>query len=917
MNLASLPRIPRATYRVQLTPMFGFAAAEAELDYWASLKISDLYLSPIFAATPGSTHGYDVSDYTTINEEFGGRAAFDRLCAAVAHRGMGLILDFVPNHMATLGGRNRWWNDVLRYGRRSRYADFFDIHWSKHAVDGHPRILLPILETHFGKVVEQGKIRLLEEAGRLEFTYGDARLPVNVEGYAFVLNRMPKAANVPGIPDFAALAAWPEASDDVVGFSRDAETCIRVLADRLAVDAAFAASWRETITAFNRAPFAELSTLLDIQHYRLARWKAGIHEINYRRFFAISSLVGIRVEDPAVFEATHAALGELLRHSAITGLRIDHVDGLREPARYLERLQALALRVRGSRVYLIVEKILNGGEALSPAWPVHGTTGYEFIPQLAGIFVDASGEAAFTAIYQTETADRMSFSATCVARKIQIMRELFPDVVGMLGWQLTDLVTEDPRWRDFSRHELTMALLLLIAYLPVYRTYRADDKGVSAADQAVIDEAAARAIEENPRTDPKPIEFLATLLRGDYPGPSATADYRDRIRSWVGTWQQYTGAIMAKSVEDTAFYTYVRFIALNEVGGDPGRFGSSVATFHAENIARLARAPHTMLTTSTHDTKFSEDVRARLYVLSEFSFEWAQWVKQWELASRPHLTRVKDAEAPDFLDRYRLFQVLIGVWPLEPAEVDDTFRARLREHLRKAVSEAKRHTSEVNPNEPYLAACDRFIEGVTAAREGRDFLDAFTPAACEIAEAGALVSLAQVIIKATCPGVPDFYQGCESWDFSLVDPDNRRPVDYPSLHNLRRDAGRRSASRLLDDWRSGGIKFFVTQTLLEFRRTSPRLFSHGDYRALEADGSAEILAFARRREEEGITVILPRRYRAGAGDSMAMRSTRVTLPESASGWRDLFTGRAFRSGEPLPLAELFEVLPFAVLKTPS
>lgn len=913
MRNPAIPREPRATYRLQLTPAFGFAAAEAQLDYLDALGISELYLSPIFTATAGSTHGYDVTDYTAVSEELGGRSGFDRLCDAALLRGMGLLLDFVPNHMGTLGPDNRWWRDVLRFGPRSHYADFFDIQWDRHAGD-RPRVLLPVLETHAGQVIAAGKIRLEAAGGGLVVAYGEERWPVNVEGIAFLLSLLPAgvAGDLPG--DFGALAARPPAAATAEAFAAEADAAEQRLAEQLALAPAFAEAWRQAIAAANRAPYRELAALLQLQHYRLARWKAGIHEINYRRFFAISSLVGLRMESPRVFDAVHATLAELLRHPAVTGLRIDHVDGLREPAGYLDRLQQLARRVRGAPIYLAVEKILNGGEQLPRDWPVHGATGYEFIPRLAGVLVSPTAERTFQTTYARVTGDHADFAATMVAKKEQIMRELFPDVVGMLGWQLSDLIAEDPRWDDFSRHELTVAVVRLTAHLPVYRTYRAPDGVVSPADVAVIATAAKSAIAQDPRQDPAPLQFLRQLLTGVYPPPEAPAEYRARVLQWVLTWQQYTGAIMAKAVEDTAYYTYVRFVGLNEVGGDPGSFGGPPADFHQQNERRRQAQPRALLATSTHDTKLSEDVRARLYGLSEYSAEWPGWVAAWEAAVRPHTIAVAGGEAPDVLDRYRLYQILLGAWPLEPARADATFRTRLRDHLRKAVSEAKRWTSDVRPNVEYLAACDRFVDCITDPACSEAFLSAFLPAAGEIAATGARLALAQLVLKATSPGIPDFYQGCEGWSLSLVDPDNRRPVDYRALHALQREARQGDMARLLEDWRTGAVKLRVMETLLNFRRSQPRLFAEGDYVPLIAEGPFPVVAYLRTLGNERLAVVVPQRHRLTPDRAEKLQASRIHLPVSSQ-WTDLFTGRSFPGHAAMNLSDVLSALPFAVLRS--
>ena len=575
------------------------------------------------------------------------------------------------------------------------------------------------------------------------------------------------------------------------------------------------------------ASFDRLHALIERQHYRLARWKTGVHEINYRRFFAIDTLVGMQMEKPEVFRACHEMLGRLVREGKVSGLRIDHVDGLRQPEDYLRRLQSLERPDPGRPLFVLVEKILAPGESLPDGWPVHGTTGYEFIPTLAALFVDPAAETAFDDIYRRFTGETAAFDEIVYRKKRMIIAEMFANAVSSLGADLAAFVSADRRCRDFARHELTAAVEELIACLPVYRTYRRRQEPATDADRRVIEAACAAALARNPRADPQPFEFVRDLLLGAYPSGDAPEPYRAQILGWVLTFQQYTGAVMAKSVEDTAFYIANRFIALNEVGGNPAQFGGPPAAFHRANGDRLATSPHTLLATSTHDSKFSEDVRARLYALSELPAEWDAWVHGWRALTARHTTVVDGAPAPDALDLYRFFQVLLGAWPLDPAAVNASFRERMRGHFRKAVSEAKRHTSILQANEAYLGACERFSDSVTSAETAPDFLAAFAPCAQRLARLGLVNALAQVVIKCTVPGIPDFYQGNELWEFSLVDPDNRRDVDFAGRGRTSEDSDGRPLAALLEEWRSGAIKLRLTQRLLRFRRSHAALFSAG------------------------------------------------------------------------------------------
>jgi (1->4)-alpha-D-glucan 1-alpha-D-glucosylmutase len=931
MPLRESAHVPSCTYRVQLHRQFAFSDLGGLAPYFRALGISDFYLSPIFTATPGSLHGYDITDYRRVNPELGGGDGFDLLAARLRSEGCGILLDFVPNHMGIAGMVNGWWRDVLENGRHSPYAPFFDIHWKEEVDRGHPRVLVPVLEDHYGRVLEQGKITLVYENEFL-LRYGDLSLPVNPSSYALILDPLgsgagerPRAIRALATA-FAALAALSAGCDPETARRR------RDDADRLKQEmaGAFAArpEWRERLTerlreingvAGNAASFDEMHELIERQHYRLARWQTGAHEINYRRFFAIDSLVGLHMERTDVFRESHELIARLVREGKVAGLRIDHIDGLRQPEDYLRRLQSLERPDASLPLYVLVEKILAPGELLPEAWPVQGTTGYEFISDLAGVLVAAGAEKRFDQIYQDFTGETGRYPEIVYEKKCQIIDEMFANAVSNLGAELVEILAVDRRWRDLTRHELTTAVSELVANLPVYRTYRRRPSPASLQDRRVLEEACAQALARNPRADRQPFEFVRDLLIGSYPPAEAPEGYRSSLLSWVLTFQQYTGAVMAKAVEDTAFYTYDRLVALNEVGGDPGRFGGSVERFHRVNTDRLAGSPHSLVTTSTHDTKMSEDARARLYTLSELADEWEGWLREWhELAIR-HRTLVDGHPAPDALDLYRFYQILLGVWPLEAAEADEDLRARLREHFRKAVNEAKRHTSILQANDAYLAACDRFVDGVTTRESAADFLAAFLPGAQRVARLGMVNSLAQLVLKCTVPGIPDFYQGSEIWDFHLVDPDNRRAVDFDRRRRLLDEAAQRPAAALLENWRDGGIKLRVTQTLLQFRARHARLFADGDYRPVAGEGGFgdRLIAFTRTEGSESVFVVVPR-LTAQLGWpplGLAWDDTRLAPADGAGGWRELFTGRTFPAAEPLFLRALFSELPFAVLES--
>ena len=815
-------RRPLATYRVQLNPGFTFDHLAEIVPALHALGVSDCYCSPIFRPTPGSLHGYDVCDYDEVNPEIGGEDGLRRLSARLREHDMGLLLDFVPNHMGIDGPLNLWWRDVLRLGRGSAYADFFDIHWNDYADPGRARVFAPLLPEHYGLMLERGDLKIVFEDGALALAFGRARLPLRPETEAEIL------AGAHG------------------------ENIEALIAERLR---------RLNGRPGDPSSFDELDRMIDRQHYRLARWQAGAHGTNYRRFFTIDTLVGLRMEEPRVFETVHAKLRQLIREGIVTGLRIDHIDGLRDPAGYLERLQTLAGEVGGvadSLFPVYVEKILAVGEPLPRSWEAEGTTGYEFVELLAGLMTDTRQEAAFDAIYADFTGIRDGYAAAVLRNKRLVLDEMFANTVLMLAQTLQDRLRVDRRWRDFTVTELGSAIRALLAGFAVYRTYRRKGGPAQGLDRAEIAQAARAAVAIDPRIEPATVNFVRDALLGDYPEPGAFPPHRDAINDWALTFQQYTGAVTAKAVEDTSYYTYNRLVALNEVGGDPGVFGRPPEEFHHANRLRLERAPRTLLATSTHDTKMSEDVRARLLALSEIPWEWRAWLEEWRELNAPAKTRIGDRMAPDADEEYRLYQMLLGAWPLPPQECDDVFRERIQTHLRKAVSEAKVNTSVLHPNEAWLEACDRFVASLLDPRGV--FLPRFRPAAERLARLGMVNSLAQTTLKLTVPGVPDIYQGNEGWDFSLVDPDNRRAVDHRGLRALAEEAARSTPGDLLALWRTGAIKLALTRALLCFRREHEALFREGAYEAVEIEGilAPHAVGFIRSHGVDRLLVLTPR-----------------------------------------------------------
>lgn len=922
--------VPIATYRLQLRKEFPFADATRLVPYLRALGLSHCYCSPILMSTPGSTHGYDVNDYHRIDTELGGAEGFAEFARQVRTHGMGILLDFVPNHMGIEGSQNRWWQDVLEGGPNSPHGDFFDIDWRDPYQSGRPRVLVPILGDQYGVVLEQGKIALRYADGKFTVHYEGLHFPLSLGSYADLLGG---AADAPECAEEARTALRAQA-DAFHGLAESQggkllergprQELKRALAQLTAEKPEAARAIEAHLAQLNGRPgeprsFDALDAILAAQHYRLAHWKTGAHEVNYRRFFAIDTLIGLRMENPHVFDETHRLIGGLVRGGLISGLRIDHIDGLRNPLEYLERVQALAVKdgVPASRpFYVVVEKILADTEELDSAWPTHGTTGYEFIRQLAGLFVDPAAEGKFTDLYADVTGERSHFPDIVYAEKRLVLEEMFANAVTQLAHQLANLIAGDRRWRDLTRYELTVAIRELMACLGVYRIYRRMNAECRPEDAREIELACAEAKRRNPRRDAQPFDFVRDLLVGRYPPPSATVEFRVGLWRWVLTFQQYTGAVMAKSVEDTAFYVYNRFVALNEVGGNPAVFGRSVAEFHAESARRRELTPHTLLATSTHDTKFGEDARARLYVLSEIPDDWTRWVTEWRRLNRKHKAHVEGREAPDAGEEYRLYQTLLACWPPEPEfKPDDAFRARLRDHVRKALNEAKRNTHWQHPNEKWLQACDRFVDAILSPDAGRDFLTSFRPKAQRVAQLGVVNSLAQLALKVTSPGVPDFYQGTERWTLTLVDPDNRAVIDWRGSEEFAAGVRTKSWRELLEHWPDAGIKVRLTEALLRVRQQHAALFQAGDYAPLVTGGefAERVVAFRRSHGRETVIVLVPRlSARVGPlplGD--AWRDTNVEVPDGA--WLDALTGAEHTVEGSLSVARAFRELPLAVL----
>jgi (1->4)-alpha-D-glucan 1-alpha-D-glucosylmutase len=873
----------RATYRVQLHAGFGFADAGAVADYLADLGISHFYCSPYLQAAPGSTHGYDVVNPHQVNKELGGPEAHAQLCATLKENGLGQVLDIVPNHMAIAGRENPWWWDVLENGPSSRYAGYFDLEWDPPEAKHRNTVLLPVLGDHYGRVLEVGELRLEREEGSFVIHYHNQMFPVSPRSLNDLL---PTAAERCQSDDLSCIAdglgqlPMSTATNWVAvrRRHRNKEVLRGQLARLCREQPKVAAALDQVVAEVNSDP-DQLHVLLERQNYRLAFWRTAAQDLGYRRFFDINSLVGLRAEDETVFTETHALILEWLRKGVLDGVRVDHPDGLLDPQEYFQRLYEAC-----PQAWILAEKILEPGERLPNSWPIAGTTGYDFIYRLTNLFVDPAGEGPLTKFYAEFTDEPSDFAIVVREKKGMAMRELLGSDVNRLTVLFGQICERHRRHRDYTRHELHHVLREVISSLPVYRTYvRAKVGQVSEDDIRTITEAVESAKKTRADLDKDLFDFFRDILLLRVRGELET--------ELVMRFQQLTGPVMAKGVEDTAFYCFNRLVALNEVGGDPEHFGFSPDEFHKACVETQAEWPRSMLASSTHDTKRSEDVRARLYLLSEIPDHWREAVQRWTKLNK-HYRR---DGLPDRNAEYLLYQTLVGAWPITTE--------RMIAYMEKASREAKVHTSWTNPNLDYDAALRQFIEGILNDQEFKADLETFVK---PLIEPGCVNSLAQTLIKLTAPGVPDFYQGTELWDLSLVDPDNRRPVDYALRHRLLSELDGMTVEEIWSRIDEGLPKLWIISQTLKLRGSRKLLEPESGYRPLVARGekSAHVLAFA--RGERAITVV-PRLV-IKLGGSWA--DTVLELPEGR--WYNAFTDETL-SGDEIAVAKLLKRFPVALL----
>lgn len=928
--------IPRATVRLQFNQSFTLDDATELVDYYAALGISHIYASPLQTAQPGSTHGYDIVDPRAINPELGGEAALKRLVTRLRAADMGLILDIVPNHMGIAGSANSWWQSVLEWGRESPHAEWFDIDWESDDPLLFGKVLMPILGGSYNEVVQAAEIglRFDETDGRIFASYATHRLPLAVIDYPSILRAGGAQLLAPVIAAFEQINALSAAQP--AQRYQQAKVAFAMLLNISHSEAGMAGICAAlmSFTAAQPNGLEQLHALLTRQHYRLTCWRNAAEEINWRRFFEVSELAGLRVERKEVFEASHALAFRLYAQGLIDGVRVDHVDGLADPAGYCralrERLQQLSSQrpafLTTQPPYVVVEKILAYDEALRSDWKVDGTTGYEFMDQVSALLHDAKGADAMTALWQDWTANDNDFYEEVSQARRQLLAHNLASEFNALARLLHRIARADSNTADYSLVSLRRVLIELLVGFPVYRTY-VDADGAAASDLQRMEQAMTRARKVLMPVDHPLLAAIGNWL-GTWVGDSKVNNSDPIIQTLrnkaVRRFQQVTPVLTAKSVEDTAFYRYGRLLSRNEVGSDPGRFSIEVQDFHRHCVERRQQFPHNLLATATHDHKRGEEVRARLAVLSELPNEWADTARRWQ-----RLNRSLGEHHVQAADELMLYQMLVGAWPIQLLPGDaagiEIFSKRIARWQTKALREAKQRSNWFDPDRDYETACEDFLFSILGEQQ---FLSELVTWVNRIMPAGLINGLTQTLLRMTTPGVPDLYQGTECWDFSLVDPDNRSAVDYAMRRKVLNTA---SANISLDNWQIGAPKLFIVQRILALRKRMPEVFAQGDYIPLAMTGAkaAHIVAFLRRHQGCDVLVVAPRLVAALLGESGlplahadAWKDTFVMLPSACDGaWTDVFTQRKFGCGtNGIKVSDVLRDLPMALLlrdKTPT
>jgi len=911
------PAIPIATYRLQLTADFDFDSAAAVVPYLKALGITHVYASPFMKARKGSTHGYDIVDHTRLNPELGGEDGFERLSRALKANDLGLILDFVPNHVGVHFADNPWWLDVLEWGPASPHAASFDIDWDILPYRARAGVLLPIIGSSYGEALEKGEIELRYDPGEGSFSawYFEHRLPIAPERYSEILRNVVKEAGASGTtagkrllelasryngPRHPNVKEAPAFKTALNGIDGSAEIIARGLeAYRAGPD--------------HPAQTLALHHLLERQHYRLGHWRLASSDINYRRFFDINTLAGLRVEDAGTFEAIHRLVRKLIAEGKLQGLRLDHIDGLRDPAQYFQRLRRLVRDARGgdaSPFYTVIEKILGEHEKLHAFPGVHGTTGYEWLNVITQVLLDGNGLAPLDEVWRQISNHPAKLAPFLNEAKRRVLETLLTSEFTVLSRLLARIASGHYSTRDFSADGLRQALELYILHFPVYRTYLTP-AGPTAHDYALISETIERARADWFAADEGIFDFLREALTMDLIRQGKPAHGAQRVRRFALKLQQFTGPVMAKALEDTTFYRYHRLLALNEVGGDPAAKALAVETFHDAMKLRAKEWPHGMTATSTHDTKRGEDARARLIALAEIPGEWTSAVARWKVLNAPHLVIAGAMRVPSATSEYMLYQALLGAWP--SGARDASFLERMQAYALKAAREGKQETSWLNPNEAHETGLRGFIERILDPAVSAEFIDSMEILARRLALLGALNSLSQLTLKTTMPGVPDFYQGSEFWDLSLVDPDNRRPVDFADRAHVLASVEAPDWHHLVQNWSDGHVKLAWTRRLLKLRTELADVFANGDYEPLQVSGPHRdhVIAFARRRGRDAAIVAVAKSFAAFSQGGRAWPRA-----EGYDGSLDVggYAVEGFADASKLRLSDLFQHLPAAALK---
>ncbi|RJQ45486.1 MAG: malto-oligosyltrehalose synthase [Nitrospiraceae bacterium] len=953
-------RIPAATYRLQFNRSFRFPDAKAIIGYLNQLGISDIYSSPYLGAKKGSLHGYDIVDHNVLNPEIGTREEYEDFTAGLREFGMGQILDIVPNHMG-IGNENAMWMDLLENGQSSVFDVYFDVDWEPVKRELKDKVLLPVLGAQYGIVLENKEITLSFHEGAFFISYYEHRFPVRPQTYTLILKHGISAleelltAENPHLTELLSiitaiehLPSYTEKDHEKVRERHREKEIIKKRLSNLYSESSDVMMFIDNnVRLFNGVKgdprsFDLLDNLISEQVYRLSFWRVATEEINYRRFFDINELAAICVENEEVFQKTHKLVMELVGEGKVTGLRVDHPDGLYDPAEYFRRLQRYCfikaamyvssevlhdinagepeqelLREYVQRVqedplfkpfYIVGEKILIRGERMPEGWPIFSTTGYVFLNTLNGIFIDTTKAKDFDGIYSRFIREDLNYQEIVYEKKKLIMLVSMSSEINTIGHYLNAISEKDRHTRDFTLNSLTDAIIEVIAFFPVYRTY-INQYGANDRDRKYIEYAVAKAKRKNPAISESIYDFLKNVLHLNFPEHFSDEDKKEWI-DFVMTFQQITGPVMAKGVEDTACYVYNRFVSLNEVGGSPDRFGTTLDTFHGQNIERFKFWPHAMIATSTHDTKRGEDVRTRINVLSEIPGEWKDCLFRWSRLNKRKKMAVADEHVPERNEEYLLYQTMIGAWPENEMDKNEYegFKSRIKDYMLKAVREAKVNSSWISPNTIYEEALIIFIERVMEPYPDSAFLRDLLPFQKKVSHYGMFNSLSQTLLKITSPGAPDFYQGTEIWNFSLVDPDNRRPVDYPArikmLEEMRQKEAeiplQQLARELTENMDSGAVKLYLISRALNFRRQNRELFEKGEYIPLEAQGRLKdnVCAFARKEGGRTLVIAAPRFYTRVApvmtmplGEAV-WGDTHIAIPFMNEGrkCRNIFTG---------------------------